>query len=260
MQNGRSIATRALPAILLAAISTVALASAPEAGAVKFGKRTLKPGMRGKDVRVLQRNLTRLKLRTRSTAYFGRQTRKNVKRLEARRGWRVDGRVQRPDAKRIKGLIEQQRERKRARRLTAGAQAFPVPGPHNYGGASAKFGAPRSGHSHQGQDVFAACGEPLLSAQSGNVKAKGYQGSGAGHYLVIVGVDGLDYVYMHLQKASWTSQGTLVTAGTQIGKVGASGNASGCHLHFELWSSPGWYSGGGPFDPLPALLYWDSYS
>jgi murein DD-endopeptidase MepM/ murein hydrolase activator NlpD len=42
--------------------------------------------------------------------------------------------------------------------------------------------------------------------------------------------------------------------------VGDSGNAQGCHLHFELWGAPGWYDGGDPFDPLPALQAWDSWS
>jgi murein DD-endopeptidase MepM/ murein hydrolase activator NlpD len=42
--------------------------------------------------------------------------------------------------------------------------------------------------------------------------------------------------------------------------VGDTGNASGCHLHFELWSAPGWYAGGEPFDPLPRLQRWDAQS
>jgi murein DD-endopeptidase MepM/ murein hydrolase activator NlpD len=65
---------------------------------------------------------------------------------------------------------------------------------------------------------------------------------------------------MHLHKASWAVKGTRLYAGQQIGRVGQSGNASGCHLHFELWWSPGWYTGGKPFDPLPWLQRWDEYS
>jgi hypothetical protein len=34
----------------------------------------------------------------------------------------------------------------------------------------------------------------------------------------------------------------------------------GCHLHFEQWTSPGWYDGGRPIDPLPDLKRWDRTS
>lgn len=137
---------------------------------------------------------------------------------------------------------------------------FPVRGPHNYGGSSAAFGAPRSGHSHQGQDVFASCGTKMVAPEAGIVQAKSFQSS-AGHYVVIrLSAGGRDAVFMHLQKASWVTPGTKVFPGQQIGKVGESGNAQGCHLHFELWTAPGWYTGGAPYDPLPTLRAWDSRS
>jgi murein DD-endopeptidase MepM/ murein hydrolase activator NlpD len=256
---------------VLAAVAAVAMGLGPAGAPLlspsdalafkfgKFGKRSLKPGMRGKDVRVLQRSLTRLKLRTRVDGRYGKRTKRNVLALERRLGdRRVDGKINRMDARRIKGLINEQLARKRAAIGTAG-YVFPVPDPHDFGGASARFGAPRSGHSHQGQDVFAPCGARMLAAQPGNVKVNSYQGA-AGHYLVIDGLDGSDTAYMHMQKRSWAAVGTLLYAGQQIGKVGASGNASGCHLHFEHWTYPGWYSGGYPIDPLPELLQWDAYS
>ena len=140
-------------------------------------------------------------------------------------------------------------------------RAFPVPGPHTFGGADARFGAPRSGHIHQGQDVAASCGQKLLVVETGQVTVNAYQASGAGYYVVLHGgITGIDSVYMHLQRPSWAPVGTTVYAGQQIGRVGDTGDASGCHLHFERWSAPGWYAGGAPFDPLPELLYWDSYS
>ena len=138
---------------------------------------------------------------------------------------------------------------------------FPVPGIHNFGGAGSRFGAPRGGHTHQGQDVAAACGSSLLLAQGGTVRVNSYQGSGAGYYVVIRGAGtGEDYVYMHLQAASSVAVGSTVYTGQQIGKVGATGSATGCHLHFERWAVPGWYLGGSPYDPLPSLLAWDAYS
>ena len=62
---------------------------------------------------------------------------------------------------------------------------------------------------------------------------------------------------MHLQKPSWARVGTPLSPGQQIGQVGETGNAQGCHLHFELWTAPGWYNGGAPYDPLGALRAWE---
>jgi len=45
-----------------------------------------------------------------------------------------------------------------------------------------------------------------------------------------------------------------------IGSGGDTGDANGCHLHFELWSGPGWYTGGAPLDPQLFLRAWDAYS
>ena len=134
---------------------------------------------------------------------------------------------------------------------------FPVAGPHDYGGAGASFGTRRAGHRHQGHDVFARCGTPLLAARAGRVRYAGYHAA-AGHYIVIDGtLPETDYVYMHLRSPPLFRTGTSVPAGARLGDVGQSGTARGCHLHFELWSAPGWYEGGRPFDPLPQLRAWD---
>jgi murein DD-endopeptidase MepM/ murein hydrolase activator NlpD len=137
---------------------------------------------------------------------------------------------------------------------------FPVRGTHDFGGSGAAFGAGRAGHSHQGHDVFASCGTRLVAARGGRVKFEQYHAA-AGHYLVIDGDrSDVDYAYMHLAEPSPFQPGDRVFTGQRIGSVGDSGNAQGCHLHFELWSAPGWYDGGDPFDPLPALQAWDSWS
>jgi murein DD-endopeptidase MepM/ murein hydrolase activator NlpD len=138
--------------------------------------------------------------------------------------------------------------------------AFPVLGPHDYGGAGARFGAGRSGHTHQGQDVMADCGLPLVAARGGRVRYSGYEGS-AGNYLVIDGKNSpYDTAYMHLAEPSPLKVGDLVRTGQPIGIVGDTGNASACHLHFEIWTAPGWYEGGSPIDPYPFLKRWDAYS
>ncbi|MEA2442364.1 MAG: hypothetical protein QOH76_3788 [Thermoleophilaceae bacterium] len=137
---------------------------------------------------------------------------------------------------------------------------FPIRGRHNYGSSGARFGAGRSGHTHQGQDVMAACGTRLVAARGGVVKAKKYHAA-AGNYLVINGQNtGIDYGYMHLRVPSPLRVGDRVHTGDPVGVVGQTGDATACHLHFEEWSSPGWYSGGHPFDPLADLKAWDSWS
>jgi murein DD-endopeptidase MepM/ murein hydrolase activator NlpD len=137
---------------------------------------------------------------------------------------------------------------------------FPIRGRHNYGQSGARFGAGRSGHTHQGQDVMAGCGTRLVAARGGIVKFSGYH-SAAGNYVVIDQADGdVDNAYMHLAEPSPLKEGDRVYTNQQIGVVGTTGSSTACHLHFEMWSAPGWYDGGSPFDPLEYLQYWDSYS
>ena len=137
---------------------------------------------------------------------------------------------------------------------------FPIRGRHNYGQAGARFGAGRSGHSHQGQDVMANCGTRLVAARSGKVVFSGYH-SAAGNYIVIRGLkDSFDYVYMHMEAPSPFRTGDRVFTGQQIGTVGTTGSSSACHLHFEEWTAPGWYDGGKPIDPYADLQAWDAFS
>jgi murein DD-endopeptidase MepM/ murein hydrolase activator NlpD len=135
--------------------------------------------------------------------------------------------------------------------------AFPLHAHHTYGDG---FGAPRAGHRHEGQDIFADCGRAIYAARGGTVKDNKFQ-SAAGNYIVIDGADtGYDFFYAHLREPSPLGVGDKVHTGEKIGLVGDTGDAVGCHLHFEMWSAPGWYSGGHPFDPERFLKAWDDYS
>ena len=137
---------------------------------------------------------------------------------------------------------------------------FPVRGKHDFGGRGAGFGSGRTGHSHQGQDVFAACGTPLVAARAGTVKFAGFHAA-AGYYVVVDGKGtDTDYAYMHLRERAAVQVGDAVYTGQDLGEVGETGNARGCHLHFEMWSGPGWYDGGRPFNPMPDLKRWDRTS
>jgi murein DD-endopeptidase MepM/ murein hydrolase activator NlpD len=149
-------------------------------------------------------------------------------------------------------------ERRRAsgtRRFEMRPHKFPVRGRHRYGDG---FGA---GRGHDGQDVFADCGTPMVAARAGRVQDRGSHSS-AGNYVVIDGRrTRRDYVYMHLRRRATVGQGDRVRTGQRIGAVGASGNASGCHLHFEIWSAPGWYEGGRATRSVTrALKSWDRWS
>jgi murein DD-endopeptidase MepM/ murein hydrolase activator NlpD len=138
--------------------------------------------------------------------------------------------------------------------------AFPILGAHEFSLAAGRFGAARSGHTHQGQDTMASCGTPLVAARGGTVQYSGYQGA-AGNYVVIDGKGTTyDFMYAHLAEPSPLQAGETVRTGQPIGLVGDTGDASGCHLHFEMWTAPGWYEGGAPIDPLPYLEKWDAYS
>jgi murein DD-endopeptidase MepM/ murein hydrolase activator NlpD len=132
-----------------------------------------------------------------------------------------------------------------------------VAGAYTLGGEQSVFGAPRRGHSHQGHDIFAAEGTPVVAPRAGAVTWRAYQAAGAGHYVVISADDGRDYVFMHLQDGSViVEKGQAVAAGEQIGAVGATGRADGSHLHFEIWPDGWWADGSSPIDPLPDLLAW----
>jgi murein DD-endopeptidase MepM/ murein hydrolase activator NlpD len=132
---------------------------------------------------------------------------------------------------------------------------FPLPAKHQYGDG---FGA---GRGHQGQDVFAKCGRKLVAVKDAKVQLVDRHSS-AGNYIVLDAAGtGIDYAYMHLKRKAIPREGSKVNKGEKIGEVGDTGNASGCHLHFEKWTSPGYYEGGeAARNVTKALKKWDKYS
>ena len=136
---------------------------------------------------------------------------------------------------------------------------FPVHGtPHYYGDG---WGA---GRGHRGTDIFengfpSPCGAPLYAARAGTVKYKKRQAGAAGNYIVIHSNDTKrSYAYLHLQGKtldSFVDKGQWVQTGQQIATMGASGNATACHLHFELWTGD-WKQ----YNSEPSLRKWDTWS
>jgi murein DD-endopeptidase MepM/ murein hydrolase activator NlpD len=134
-------------------------------------------------------------------------------------------------------------------RIPAGAApaatwVCPVRGPIRYIG---RFGDPRGGRSHQGVDMAAPRGTPVVANVGGELERHPNTRGGNAYYLR--GDNGDTYYGAHLD--GYVGAGGRVGIGQQIGTVGSSGNAIGgvSHLHFERM--PG---GGASVDPMPLLV------
>lgn len=114
------------------------------------------------------------------------------------------------------------------------------------------MGSPRVGHKHQGSDIFAKKGTPVLSSTRGIVIYKGMLKLG-GKVVLVLGPDFKMYYYAHLDTIM-TTKLHVVEVGEQIGKVGNTGNAkyTPAHLHFSIRNFfP--YKQGSYEDPVPFL-------
>lgn len=90
-------------------------------------------------------------------------------------------------------------------------------------------------HGHNGIDLAAAPGTPVMAAATGRVivaKMGGYNG-GYGNMIVMMHDDGIQTVYAHLRAIN-VSAGETINQGTQIGELGNTGRSTGPHLHFEV--------------------------
>jgi murein DD-endopeptidase MepM/ murein hydrolase activator NlpD len=108
-----------------------------------------------------------------------------------------------------------------------------------------RFG-PRGDRFHSGIDLLAATGTPVRAAGAGTVTFAGWNPGGYGNLVVIDHANGVSSWYAHLSRIDVTS-GAAVTTATQVAQVGATGNATGPHLHFEVRLR------GAVTDPLAAL-------
>lgn len=124
-------------------------------------------------------------------------------------------------------------ERAQARAAVQRAPHFPVVGGASFGEGQAAFGAGRSGHVHEGQDVFAPAGTPLVAVTSGTVLETGNDG-GRGNYVGFYSArTNRTYVYMHMQSPARVRPGRHVASGQRVGELGCTGSCFGDHLHFE---------------------------
>jgi murein DD-endopeptidase MepM/ murein hydrolase activator NlpD len=115
------------------------------------------------------------------------------------------------------------------------------------------WGEPRSGHRHhQGIDIFARRGTPVVAAADGEVVRIGQDRLG-GNVVWVAGGGARLYYYAHLEAfRPGLTRGERVHAGTVLGRVGTTGNARGTppHLHFGIY--PVWHFMW-PVDPTPLL-------
>jgi murein DD-endopeptidase MepM/ murein hydrolase activator NlpD len=131
---------------------------------------------------------------------------------------------------------------------------FPVLGAHGVRGYIGEFGAPRTGgRTHEGFDVTARCGTPLVAVRSGTVLKSAFDAELKGHYVVLKGrSERRTYLYAHLSRKPSVRKGQQVRAGRRLGTVGQTGNAAStpCHLHIEIRSRDRL------LDPEPMLYSW----
>lgn len=109
--------------------------------------------------------------------------------------------------------------------------ASPVPGykvTYPYGVKNPRYAA---GY-HTGDDYAAPTGKKVVAVRNGTIAWSNNNGGAYGRWIGLRADNGRDYVYCHLSVRS-VSTGTKVVAGQKIGEVGATGNVTGPHLHFE---------------------------
>ena len=105
---------------------------------------------------------------------------------------------------------------------------------------------PRGTGFHPGLDLTASAGTPVGAAWPGRVIFAAFDPSGYGKLVEVAHGSGVVSMYAHLSSFS-VRVGQKVASGTQLGRVGATGEATGSHLHFEVRVR------GAAVDPLPSL-------
>jgi murein DD-endopeptidase MepM/ murein hydrolase activator NlpD len=105
---------------------------------------------------------------------------------------------------------------------------------------------PRGSRFHTGIDLPAPTGAGVVAAAPGRVTYAGHLDGGWGLLVTVAHSAGVRTLYAHLSRID-VHVGELVQAGWQVGLVGATGDATGPHLHFEVRVH------GAAVDPLPAL-------
>ena len=129
---------------------------------------------------------------------------------------------------------------------------FPVRGPVDYTDTFGAYRADMKGHRHEGNDIFARMGTPIVAVLAGTIQYSTYGIGGNNAHLTDARGDYFYYAHM-VRFAAGLKSGDHVARGQVIGYVGETGDAAGTspHCHFEI------HPGGGPaIDPFPYLEAW----
>lgn len=130
------------------------------------------------------------------------------------------------------------------RQYNGGSMQWPVVGGNNYISQYFHYG-------HYGLDIAADYGSRVRAAAGGTVIFAGWKSNGGGYQVWIAHGSGLYTTYNHMSGVT-VGRGASVGKGQQVGRVGQSGNATGPHLHFEVWKGAVW-DGGTRVNPLGYL-------
>lgn len=245
-----STATTSTATVAAASVTTALAATGTTATAARAGSSrpmwarlpVLSFGSTGAAVTYVQK-----KLGMTATGYFGAKTQLVVRRFQSGHGIPVVGKV---GPLTWKALLT---GKPTARAATP--QAAPTPAPRPAPDPTAPrsavsngrvcpapgasfgqgWGAQRSGHLHQGQDLMGTRGSSLLAIEDGVVIREGRQSNGALR-IVLQGRSGAKFYYGHMM-TDLVHAGSHVKRGQVIGLMGDSGSPGAVHLHFELWPS-----------------------
>jgi murein DD-endopeptidase MepM/ murein hydrolase activator NlpD len=201
-------------------------------GRYPLGGRAIRSGMRGWDVAALQFLLAWHGFPSGTLdGDFGPRTGRALRLYQGWRGLGADGVA---GSATIRALRREPPPRARIALLK------PVRAP-----VTDRFG-PRGSRFHTGLDFPARAGAPVLSAGTGIVTFAGWDAGGYGNLVVVRHRPGVRTFYAHLSSMR-VRKGARVSSGQRLGAVGATGFATGPHLHLELRLR------GAAADPLPAL-------
>ncbi len=106
-------------------------------------------------------------------------------------------------------------------------------------------------YGHYGLDIDGSSGDRIIAAAGGTVIFAGWKNNGGGYQVWIAHGSGLYTTYNHMSSVA-VGRGQHVSKGQRVGRMGATGYATGSHLHFEVWRGPIW-NGGKRVNPLAYL-------